>query len=390
MTTEPLRKKKDAIDPQLIAIVIGIGSYNDIGLIRSCGENHIKSIYLIHEESIIIPINKSKYLLKTEYINIENIQNTLIKIQSEFPSSKFIIFPASDVAVVAMDEIAAFLPECFRTSHANGNISQLMDKMIMKKMAMEAGLPSPETQILNLNEDTKYEINFPIILKPLKSIAGNKSDITICQNYKDFTRAVVLLKEKGYDEILYQKYLHNSNSKEIGITGVSYPDGTIEIHGYIDKIRNRANINNYGKYYPNDESSILPQLKKYIKSTGYVGIFDTDFILFDRQLYFIECNFRNGAYGYCVTKAGFNMPYQLSVSFFGNGIVKIENLHNITFMEERTDILNVIDHSIPFFKWIKDFLYTDTLLWWNWKDPAPMLRIPLAIKQNLRFFKPKN
>jgi len=364
-----------------MAIVIGIGSYNDIGLIRSCGECGIKSIYLVHVDSIIIPINKSRYVIRTEYIKLNNLRQTLSDIQKDYPSSVFIVFPASDAAVVYMDEMAASLPKCFRTSHASGKISQLMDKMVMEQMAKEAGLSTPHTESLNLSEDSNPKVYFPVILKPIKSIAGNKSDITICHNREDLSYAIETLKNRGYKEILYQKYMHNSNSKEIGITGISYPDGRIEIHGYIDKIRNRANINNFGKYFPNSPIPILPQLENYIRSTGYVGIFDTDFILFDNQLYFIECNFRNGAYGYCVTKAGFNMPGLLAKVFLGDKPTGKPNLKDTTFMEERTDILNVIDHTLSISKWVKDLMHTNTLLWWSWRDPKPMLRIPHCIKK---------
>lgn len=49
------------------AIIIGIGSYNDLGLIRSCGESGIKSIYLNHGSKLVVPIDKSKYVEEFRY-----------------------------------------------------------------------------------------------------------------------------------------------------------------------------------------------------------------------------------------------------------------------------------------------------------------------------------
>lgn len=360
-----------------ITIIIGIGSYNDIGLIRSCGEAKMKSIYLIHRDSIVVPIYKSKYVIEHDFIDLTNLNDIFKFYELKYPETKFLVLPASDDAVIAVDKLKHRLSDCFITPCAQVDIEHLMDKMEMGMMANDAGLRIPTTDIIEFNQ--KYEIPkslFPIILKPIQSTKGEKSDISICYDSDELPKAINSLKSKGYSNILYQQYLHDSDSKEIGITGVSYPDGKVEIYGYIDKIRNRSNINNFGVYYPNKDLDVIPALKKYIQKTGYVGIFDTDFILYRDKLYFIECNFRNGAYGYCLTKGGFNMPQRFASA---NKLIKtssIKRFKDVIFMEERTDILNVLDRSMGLFKWLNDVIKTDVFLWWNWKDPKPMLRIP--------------
>lgn len=373
--------KQNSLRNNTVAIIIGIGSYNDLGLIRSCGEAGIKSIYLIHRESLVVPIYKSKYVIEHAFIDINNLESVLLSFESKYPEKQFIVFPASDDAVVAMDRLKESLSTIFQTSHANGNVIELMDKDLMGHQAQKAGLTVPQTSIIKLSGNEVSNIEYPVILKPVQSIAGEKSDITVCHNSEELNTALTDLGKKGYKNILCQRYLHNDSSKEIGITGVSYPDGSVEIHGYIDKIRNRSNINNFGIYHPVSDFQVEEALKNYIKSTGYVGIFDTDFILFNGKLYFIECNFRNGAYGYCVTKGGFNMPYAFASDVFSLQKSKSTKLKIVTFMEERTDILNILDRTLPLGKWLNDLIRTNTFLWWNWKDPKPMLRIPYFIKK---------
>lgn len=368
-----------------IAIIIGIGSYNDIGLIRSCGEAKMKSIYLIHRDSIVVPIYKSKYVIEHNFIDLTNLNDIFKHYELKYPETKFLVLPASDEAVVAVDNLNQKFSNLFITPYAQADIEHLMDKKEMGLMAKDTGLRVPSTGIIEFNQKVEVPLYlFPIILKPIQSTKGGKSDICICHDDGELSTAINSLKSKGYSNILYQQYLHDSDSKEIGITGVSYPDGSVEIHGYIDKIRNRSNINNFGVYHPNQNFDVIPVLKKYIQKTGYVGIFDTDFILYRGELYFIECNFRNGAYGYCVTKGGFNMPQRFASA---NKLIKtssIKRLKDVIFMEERTDILNVLDKSMGLFKWLMDVIKTDVFLWWNWKDPKPMLRIPHFLKAKFK------
>lgn len=369
---------------KVTAIIAGIGSYNDLGLIRSCGEAGCKVVYLIDSEELQVPIYKSKYIESYHFLSFEESslleKINLITVDTQ---STYIIFPASDSAVLAFDHLIDSLPKNVWVSNAKGQLEKLMDKSVMAQMAKNTGLDVPETQIFDLSESSiqKLKIPFPVIIKPLSSIAGEKSDIKIIPDLSSFTDYITQLRIKGYSNILVQKYIHSCESKEMGITGISFPDGRVEIHGFIDKLRNRNKINNFGVYYPNVELDFLGHLKAYIKSTKYVGIFDTDFINIGSNWYFIECNFRNGAYGYCTTKAGFNMPERLIQAVLSSTLSANRRLKDVRFMEERTDILNAIDHTISWKEWFLDVCRTNTFLWWNWKDPRPMLRIPSFIKR---------
>lgn len=362
----------------IIAIVVGIGSYNDLGLIRSCGEVGVKSIYINTTHFNLVHIWKSKYLTEFIYLDKdEDILKYIKNISKSHPANKYILFGASDSAAILFDSDYNNFPKNVVVQHANGKLRKLMDKFIMGKMAEAAGLHVPPTSCIDINDYIPPSI-FPIILKPVESVSGNKSDITVCCNPDQFKNTINGLKIKGYKNLLIQQYIHSEESKEIGITGIAYPSGDIEFYGHINKIRNRNNINNFGCYNPDIDMGITNSLTNYIKSTGYVGLFDTDFIIDNNTLYFIECNFRNGAYGYGVTHAGFNMP----AHFIQNKpLCSSAKLRKTYFMEERTDILNVLDKTMSICSWIKDVFSTDTFLWWNWKDPRPMLRIPNRLKR---------
>lgn len=376
-----------SVNPQFLSVVIGIGSYNDLGLIRSCGEIGIKSIYLVHSTDLIVPINRSKYVSEFKFIDLSELRKELETLLYAYPGTRFILFGASDEAILKIEEISGYLSRSFCFSRATGGIKRHMRKDIMAQTATDIGLKIPITLNLDLTlEDSQQilsniNIPLPLILKPTNSVEGAKVDMAICSTRQDLSKSINRLRNKGYKEILAQEYLNDDKSIEIGITGVSHINGEVEINGLIYKIRNRANINNYGKYDPFQNPSIMETLKNYIRRTGYIGIFDTDFIFYKGQFYFIECNFRNGAYGYAVTKGGFNMCASWASDFeFHYDNKKIKRLKSTTFMEERTDVLNVLDKSMSLRLWLKDFIKADTLLWWNWRDPMPMIRIPEFIK----------
>jgi len=52
---------------------------------------------------------------------------------------------------------------------------------------------------------------------------------------------------------------------------------------------------------------------------------------------------------------------------------KAFHIRKVTFMEERTDILNALQGKISKTKWLRQLLGADVLLWWNWRAPMPML-----------------
>ena len=367
-------------DKKIIAVVLGIGSYNDLGVIRSCGEVGIGSIYLTPIGiDLVFPIQKSKYIITYQKIKFTEkaIVAEIIHISQSYDAI-ISVFPTADITACILDRNFDKFPSSVTISHAEGKMAELMDKSTMSEQAKQAGLRIPLTIVVSTKDNQEIEtINYPVIVKPLRSIDGSKSDITICQSIGELQSTRHSYAEKGYKEMLVQQYLCAPDKKEIGITGISYCDGTVEIHGYIDKIRNLMSINNFGIYHPDDNSFDYEALVQYIKQTGYKGIFDTDFILNHGVLYFIECNFRNGAYGYCTTASGFNMPARWTI---GKQSALITPLRDIVFMDERTDFLNVKWGHISFLRWIKDFLRSDILLFWNRKDPKPYFRIPAMAK----------
>lgn len=356
------------------AIIVGGGGYNDMGLIRSCGEAGMKVI-CVTQENTVIPIYKSKYVYKrivADIIDKDTLRKIVGSVSAENPDSKTVLFPASDAAACIIDELWNEFEGIAITPNASGHIRQLMDKAYMADMADKCGLAVPHFMKADLRIDSMPSFTIPCIVKPPKSIAGEKADITVCRSEEAYKSTLIKYHSKGYDDILIQELVEGENLEEVAITGVSLPSGKVETYGMIHKIRTRGNGSTvFGNYLPECDSELRQHVIRFIKTTGYQGIFDIEFLHNESGYHFIECNFRNGAYGYAVTSAGFNMP---SVFSDDKPLSSQKELKQIQFMEERSDFLNVLDKSINIWRWLKDVVTTDTFLWWNRRDPMPMLR----------------
>jgi predicted ATP-grasp superfamily ATP-dependent carboligase len=359
-----------------IAVVIGGGNYNELGLIRSCGEAGMKVIFLSLPNNLK-PVNKSRYVSEfVEYDGgegsmLSNLNRIYNKYKSE--SGDIYIFPATDIAAKYLDSNYFTLKNQFHISNAKGDIERLMDKEYQCALSLGVGIKTPCSLKIDLegNIVLPRSINYPCIVKPLRSIAGLKRDISVCRNEEDIFTVLRKFKENGCPRVLVQEYITGSHQTEIAIPGVSTEQGEVLVHGIIRKKRTYGNGSTvYGKYVVDEKIPHLGEIKKFIKSTGYVGLFDIEFLENDNGVYFIECNFRNGAYGYVVTDAGFNMPATFA------GIVDYTKLklRNRWFMEERTDILNPLHKNMSWLEWFRDVIRTNTFLWTQIKDLAPICR----------------
>ncbi len=344
------------------------------------------SVIYVTDEKHIIPIHKSRYLSYTYFIPI--VESSLIEVIEQIvkknPKSTVIIYPTSDITAYYLDNNYKQLREICYFSNAKGQLGLLMDKFEMNKLAQSSGLVVPSMIKVDLLGNPIIDcqnISYPCIVKPLRSIRGDKCDITKCSDWEELNSTFEKYRKKGNNKVLIQQFIDGNNQHEIAITGVALPCGDSIICGEIQKIRIRGNGSTvFGIYKPDNGQEKYLRIKEFIKKSGYQGIFDIELLKNDDGLYFIECNFRNGAYGYAVTYAGFNMPgvYQKACL---NQEIKLNPVKKIVFMEERSDFLNVLDGSISLWLWLRDVFSTNVFLFWNRKDIKPLLRVPYFIKK---------
>ena len=182
---------KKMADSGFLPVVIGDGSYNDLGVIRSLGEMGLHSVYLTGGEHII-PIRKSKYLLASIIANLDtDLVNTLRSIAQEY-EKKLVLFPVSDRAALGIDNNGKILAAFSLFPHVQGRAAYFMDKGVQVSMACRAGFIVPDSIPYDLESETvPYDnIRLPCIVKPLLSIRGSKAHISVCRTKEELKTCI--------------------------------------------------------------------------------------------------------------------------------------------------------------------------------------------------------
>lgn len=366
------------------AIVIGGDHYNTLGVVRSLGEEGVP-VYLILISDKRSYVDKSKYIIKTWRIN--SPEKTIIDILTQnFNNEEYnpVIIPTSDSVMKIIDNNFELLKHKYILPNINNTedkITYLMNKKIMNDLAFESGLTIPKSWEVSLDNNEIYipeEIIYPCIVKPLRSIDGNKEDILVCKNELELERGLLNLKQDYY-RVLIQEYIDGPDSKVIEIIGCVTINGKeIIIPAIIEKIREyplMAGSTSYAlatiesKYIDNNN------IHAFLKRLNYTGIFDLEFKYANGKTYFIEINFRNGAPGYALTKSGINIPYIWYLEAVGQNIDNINKKisGNFNFMMEVRDFRHVLNGDIKIHSWIKNLINTKVFLFFNSKDMKPAI-----------------
>ncbi len=363
-------------------IIWGGDHHNTLGVIRSLGERRIYPYVMI-----IKCDNMRSFVLKSRYVKEGWIFSSDIAccefILNQFSNSrsKAIIIATSDNAISCIDMNYDRLIQHFYIPNGAGpgRLTRLMDKKIISKLAFESGLTIPKIWC-NIDISKLDNIEFPCIVKPLKSITGEKSDISIIE---DKAHLEEYLANKNADNYIIEKYIEKRF--EFQLIGCSLDGGKeVIIPGYTKIIRAPYYTNTgYLQYILTNEIDRELKLnielcKHLIEKCMYTGLFSMEFVKgVDNRNYFLEINFRNDGNAYSATASGCNLPF-LFVAYFAKRIYwekyYLPNLHcSITVMPEIPDLIYVISSRLSIIGWIKDFLGADCRLYYDKRDPVPFI-----------------
>ncbi|MGI6423717.1 MAG: ATP-grasp domain-containing protein [Tepidanaerobacteraceae bacterium] len=364
-------------------IVIGTDHYNTLGVVRSLGEKGIP-IYLILIAQKEAFVNKSKYVTQRWLVDSseKGILDILIR---NFNNEKYkpIIIPTSDFAVKIIDDNLDMLKAKYITpniKNTQGKITKLMNKKTMNEIAIKSGLTVPKTWEIFLNNQYRFpdELTFPCIVKPVCSVEGKKEDIVVCKNQLALKNNLFKLKN-SYNRVLIQEYVDGEDAIMVNIAGYIAINRHIILPAIIEKVREYPLNTGSTSYAKAVKSSVyvknVNKIYGFLSNLGYSGLFDIDFKFAKNKLYFIEINFRNGASGYALTKAGVNLPYLWYLEASGLNIDKFKNEidKDFYFMMEFMDIRHVLNGDVKVITWLKDLIRTRSFLFINLKDMKPLL-----------------
>lgn len=357
--------KKKTIDFSSIKYIIFCQEhYNPLGMIRSLGENKINPFVIVIENNCRVATS-SKYVLS--YHSVKTIEEGFSYLVENFcnGNEKKFLLTSDDRITSFLDnhynEISAYF--YFFNAGSNGRINKFLEKQVIQDLAYECGFNIPKTVQIEKGSPIPSNIKYPIITKAISSISGGwKEDVFICNNSDDIESNYKNIKSKI---ISIQEYIEKDN--ELCLDGFSYNKGKsvyISIASTYDYLIDKT----YSPYmtvmnYSDCEfrGYIKDKLERMFSIIGFEGIFSVEFIIKDKELFFLEINFRNSTWSYASTVAGANLPVMWAHEMVLNEDIMLLEEKRKQFkpfhaIVELTDFkYRVIGKRIGIFKWLHQF-----------------------------------
>ena len=360
------------------AIVITEDHYNALGMVRSLGLANI-DVFLILTTTSESYVDSSRYVLETKKVNHtkEDIIAAVQDIVSD-TEHKYVIFPLSDFSAFIVDEEVKKFGHNVLAPHAQGLMKRYSDKFEIKELVKKCGMTVPKGMKIDLNNAEPNDWNtYPAIIKPLVSVEGSKSDISIAESENDLQIIIQKYNKKGYSNAILEEYISGSDAHMIEVMGARNIDGSIDYAGIISKIREypiKNGSTSYARVISKHEDIDFDKISAFLSKIGFVGLFDIEFKFSNGKAYFIECNFRNGAPGFIFTLSGANIPAKWiykNVGPFTYSEFKMKN--DVLFMVEQCDLMNMIKGSPKLLVWIRQFIQSTKIFWFT-KDIIPVIK----------------
>lgn len=344
------------------AIVIADDHYNALGMVRSLGLVQI-DITLIMFASKRTYVDASKYVNRCIKIShstqavIREVKNVI----NEYSDSLIALIPLNDFAAQVLDENSNLFPSNVLCPNAQGQVLRLSDKYYIKSVVKELGFNVPEGIIIDSTNIDSLNWNiFPAIIKPLVSVEGAKSDISIVKSMTELEDEIDRYRKLDYKHALVEEYIDGDDAHMVEVMGARNIDSSIDYAGIISKIREfpiKNGSTSYASIVDKHEGIDIEAISRFLNKINYVGIFDIEYKYANGKAYFIECNFRNGAPGFIFTLNGHNIP-ALWIEKNLNVKMNVTCTHvtGIDFMVEQNDVINMLKGTPDFFTWIKQYL----------------------------------
>ncbi|HOJ10480.1 MAG TPA: ATP-grasp domain-containing protein [Clostridiales bacterium] len=360
-------------------VIIGDEHYNTLGVIRSLGEAGVRP------DIIIIDSCKAKsWVLTSCYVKhgtiVERNNEKIIAVlldKSNGQNERIYLVPTSDFAVKLIDDNFNVLREHYvlpSIGNKAGELTRLMNKRVMAQYAEDAGFLIPKTKSHFVLPDFKNDkelfesinVLYPVIVKQENAFAA-KDKIWIVKNKIELKSA---LSKCINEKVIIQQFIEKD--EEIGIQGVGFGSSAEPVvPGVVHKIRTSLNAigsTTYADLRSIAQNDPVQQVKNFIKNIGYYGIFDIEVLRKGESYYFIECNFRNGAYGYSYTRMGANLP----MIWMGENVgVNTFNYTSLKLINTFSDYKHIKNGNISWYKWMWQLATANVYLTANCKDPKP-------------------
>lgn len=307
-----------------LVIVLSRNYSTGLGIIRSLGAAGytVDMVASTKKKGSSIIASCSKYVRNSVEVISPKIQGdsgygliqALMKYNNE-DNGRIILFPADDFTASVVDAYRDILKENFVIpfiGEGDKSVVSMMDKTIQGELARNAGILTPREWIIPLTKNIVIpeDVVFPCFVKPLQSITGHKTEMTVCCGEDELKDHLIHMQEFYSDRsVLVQEYLQID--REYDLSGVCI-DQEIIIPAVIEKTRiakHEFGVTMSGKMVPADVlGDTKDKIINLMKQFRYTGMFDLELSLCGGRLYFNEVNLRSGGPNFSYYLNGVNLP----------------------------------------------------------------------------------
>ncbi len=369
------------------AVIIGSDHTNTLSLIRDMGRNKIPFVVILHSEDRHLCVN-SRYVRKN-YVFVEQTKEAIIgalrKIRSK-AERKPVILCATDIAQYTVDFYLNELEKgfyCFQFNHQEKKICTMMDKYEQYLFACSHGIKMAKTWKISLEDDKALPCDFtyPVIIKPAVSAFGTKTDIARADDEAELLGTIRHLKEKGYTEVLIQKYIENKS--EVTALGCIFSKDIENIVFLLKKIHIYPVVGGSISYAQN--AVAIPREVSHVVETlqaqGYTGLYDLDLFYADGSYMLNEINFRNSGVNYALKPHGINTAYQWYLYCNGTDITvmkkkALKKKYNFAIYMQ---LCLLQKKEISIWTFVKELIKASSYSIFAWDDIKPLLKMIMNV-----------
>lgn len=305
-----------------LPIILG-GQVNGLGLVRGLGEAGIPSIVIDYRANMAA---KSKYVLAgLQCPHPDEAMDAFVQYMAELGgelATKGVLFCTNDIWLIPISKTQHELEAYYHYPMSKWEvIERCTDKKYLYDLAAEAGIPHPQTVVLQGIggiEEYKDRIPFPWVIKPAITVGfleklGSRGRTLMIQDENGLAYWQQRISACGLASVplVLQESIPGGADALYTLTAYSDPEGEILAYSTGHKIRQNppdAGTIVSGRVTPTPEIFHLGQ--RLIKHVGFYGISNTEFKKDARDGIFklIEINPRPGMWNYATTATGINLP----------------------------------------------------------------------------------
>lgn len=306
----------------IITIVLGWNYSTSLGVVRSLGmAGYIVDLFFVAKAVGSSRITASSKYLRRVAEHIGRDDDAIIAELENIYSNEdgqCILMPTDDYTSSLIDRYHQRLSSKFLTPFAgdeeDGAITRLMDKSLQAEKASSFGLRTIRYEKVFLPEAGEIQIpegvEYPCFVKPLVSLDGRKTEMRKDDSETELREHLEMMRAHWSNRtVIVQEFI--DIEEEYSISGLCL-DQTIILPALLKRLyvgKHERGVTIVGKLVPLEENiPFANQIRAFLKSLHYTGLFCIDLVRSKDTIYFSEINLRSAGSLYGFVKAGANLP----------------------------------------------------------------------------------